>query len=82
MLQDPSPSQDVFDFDLFSPRALATPDGPQTALRAVEAVCRRGDAEIAAMIATLNDRSHVLEYVISGMFYGRFVGADTNQLVL
>ena len=68
MPQDPSPSQDVFDFDLFSPRALEAPDGLKTALRTVEAVCRRGDSEITAMVATLNDHSHILEYVISGMF--------------
>ena len=68
MLQDPSPSEDVFDFDLFSPRALAAPDGLKTALRAVEEICRRGDIQIGAMVATLNDHSHVLEYVISGTF--------------
>ena len=68
MLQDPSPPQEVFDIDLFKPRALAAPDGLKTAFRIIEVVFRRGDAEISAMVASLNDHPHLLEYIISGTF--------------
>ena len=67
MPQERDSSQDAFDINVFSPRALDTPDGLQTALGAVEAICRRGDPEISRMVATLNSRSHILEYIISGM---------------
>jgi hypothetical protein len=59
-------SQDAFSIDLLDLQALDTPDGLQTALRAIEAVCYRGDPETATMMAALNNRSHVLEYIISG----------------
>jgi len=59
-------SQDTFDIGVLNPQALHTPDGLQTALRAIEAVCYRSDLEIARMVETLNSRSYLLEYVISG----------------
>ena len=68
MLKDLSPPQDTFDIDLFSPGALATPDGLKTALCTIDTVCRRGDVEIAAMVKSLKDHPHLLEYIISGTF--------------
>ena len=61
--------QDVFDINLLDSQALDTPDGLTTALRAIEAVCRRGDPEIAEMVAILNSRPHLLEYIISGTLH-------------
>jgi len=66
MPQNRYSSRDVFDVDLLDPRALDTPDGLRTAIRAIEAVCNRGGSEIAEMVATLNSRTYVLEYIISG----------------
>jgi len=59
-------SQDTFDIGVLNPQALHTQDGLQTALSAIEAVCYRGDSEIARMVETLNSRSYLLEYIISG----------------
>ena len=59
-------SQDMFDIEILNPRALQASDGLQTALRAIEAVCYLGDPEIAGMVETLNSRSYLLEYIISG----------------
>jgi len=59
-------SQDTFDIGVLNPQALHTPDGLQTALSAIEAICYRGDSEIARMVETLNSRSYLLEYIISG----------------
>jgi len=56
--------QDAFDATLFDARALDAPDGLNTALHAIEAACYRGD--IAEMVATLNSRAYILEYMISG----------------
>jgi len=58
---------DAFDIEVLNPQALHTSDGLQTALRAIEAVCYRGDPEIARMVEVLNSRSCLLEYIISGM---------------
>ena len=58
--------QDVFDINLLDSRALDTPDGLTTALRAIETVCYRGDPEIAEMVTALDSRPHLLEYIISG----------------
>ena len=66
MPQDRHPSQDAFDINLLDSQVLDTPDALQTVLRAVEAVCHRGDPETTTMVATLNSRSHILEYIISG----------------
>ena len=69
MSQDRDSAQDVFDIDILNARALDTPDGLQTALSVVEAICRRGDPEISGMVAALNSRSHILEYIISGRLH-------------
>ena len=66
MPPDPHSSRDPFDMDILDPQVLDTPDGLTTALGAIEAVCNRGDPEIAEMIATLNSRPYILEYIISG----------------
>lgn len=59
-------SQDAFDIHTLDPQALDAPDGLCTALSSIEAVCHRGDPDIAAMVAALDSRSHILEYMISG----------------
>ena len=66
MPADRYPPQDTFDISLLDPQHLETPDGLSTALRAVEAVCRRGDPEIARMVTVLNGRPYILECIISG----------------
>ena len=66
MQPDRCSSQEAFDINLLDPRALDTPDGLHTALRAVEAVCHRGEPEIAGMVEALSNRSYILEYIISG----------------
>jgi len=66
MPQERYASQDTFDIGVLNPQAFHTPDGLQTALRAIEAVCYRSDLEIGRMVETLNSRSYLLEYVISG----------------
>ena len=59
-------SQGAFDMDILNPQALDTPDGLAAALRAIEAVCHRGDPEITGMVEALNSRPFILEYIISG----------------
>ena len=56
-------SQDALDITM---QALDAPGGLGTALSAIEAVCHRGDPDIAEMVALLNGHSHILEYIISG----------------
>jgi len=67
MPQNRHTSRDAFDVDLLDPQALDTPDGLRTAIRVIEAVCHRGGSEIEEMVETLNSRTDVLEYFISGM---------------
>jgi len=67
MPQDRYSSQDAFNINLLDSQALDTPDGLRTALRAIEEACYRGDPEIATMVVALNSRSHILEYIITGM---------------
>lgn len=59
-------SRDAFDTNLFDAQVLGGPDGLTAALPAIEAVCHRGEPEIAGMVETLNSRSYLLEYIISG----------------
>ena len=66
MPPDRHSSQDAFDIDMLDPRALEAPDGLNTALCAIEAVCHRSDPEIAEMVAALDSRPYILEYIISG----------------
>ncbi|KAF9642213.1 P-loop containing nucleoside triphosphate hydrolase protein, partial [Thelephora ganbajun] len=58
-------TQDALDTNMLDSQVLDTPDGLGTALRAIEAVCHRGDTEIAEMVAALDTRPYILEYVIS-----------------
>jgi len=60
-------SQSTFDIEMLDPQAFFAPDGLKIALRAIEAICHRGDPEIAGMVEALNSRSHIFEYIISGM---------------
>ena len=66
--------QDAFYIDMLDPRVLGTPDELNTALRAIEAVCHRGDLEIAEMIAALDSRPHLLEYIISSTLHVSALG--------
>ena len=69
MLPDRSSSRNAFDLNLIDPQVFDTSDGFHTALRAIEAVCYRVDSELAEMVSTLMSRSHILEYIISGMLH-------------
>ena len=60
-------SQGAFDIEMLNPQVLYTPNGLQTALRAIEAVCYRGDPKIAGMVEALSGHSYLLEYIISGV---------------
>lgn len=51
---------------MVDPQLLDTPDGFHTVLRSIEGACHRGDSEIAQMVSMLMNRSHILEYIISG----------------
>ena len=66
MPPDRRSSQDAFDVTILDPQALDAPDGFTAALHAIEAVCYRGDPDIAEMVAALNSRAYILEYIISG----------------
>lgn len=69
MPPDRSSSRYAFDLTMIDPGVLDTPAGFHTALCAIETVFHRGDSEIAGMVSLLMSRSHILEYIISGMFY-------------
>jgi hypothetical protein len=58
--------QDAFDIDILDPQVLNAPDGLATAIRTIEEVCHRGHPNMAEMVATLNSRPYILEYIISG----------------
>jgi len=65
MPQDRRSSQDAFWIDMLDPRVLVIPDGLDAALRTIGATCHRSDPEIAEMVAALDSRPHILEYIIS-----------------
>jgi hypothetical protein len=54
---------------MVDPQVLDTSDGFHTALHAIEDICHRGDSEIAGMVSALMNRSHILEYIFSGMLH-------------
>ena len=58
--------QDAFDIDILDPQALNAPEGLATAIRTIEEVCHRGHPNMAEMVAALNGRPYILEYIISG----------------
>jgi len=60
-------SSQAFRIDMLDLRVLDTPDGLDTALRAIGAVCHWDDFEITKMVAVLDSRPHILEYIISSM---------------
>jgi len=66
MPPDRCSSQGAFDVTMLDPQALDPPDGLSAALHAIEAACYRGDPDIAGVVATLNTRAYILEYIISG----------------
>ena len=65
-------SREPFDIDLLYSRALHP-----TTLRAIEKVCYRSDPEIAEIIAALDDRRYLLEYIISGTLSISFCASPT-----
>ena len=69
MPPDRRPSKNAFNIDVLSPQALDGPRGVDNALRAIEAVCRRGGPEVAQMLIVLiAGRSYLLEHIVSGAF--------------
>jgi len=66
MPPDRCSSQGTFDVTTLDPQILDAPDGLSAALHAIEAVCYRGDPDIGEVVATLNGRAYILEYIISG----------------
>lgn len=69
MPRDRHSSQSTFDISLLDSQALDTPEGLAIALRAIETICYRGDPGIAGMVTILNNRSYLLEYIISGTLH-------------
>ena len=67
MAQDLRSSKQTFDIGLLDVVALDSPDGLETALRSIESVCFQADPAIVEMVMALSSRSHVLEYIFSGM---------------
>lgn len=51
---------------MLDPQTLDTPDGLSAALHAIEAACHRGEPDITTVVAVLDSRPFVLEYIISG----------------
>lgn len=66
MLPGSHSSKNAFDINILDAQALDTQDGLATALRTIEAVCHRGESEIAEMVSELDSRPYILEYIISG----------------
>jgi len=80
-------SKQAFDISLLDVGALDSPDGLNTALRSVATACFQADPAIAGMVAALNSRSHVLEYIFSGTLRvsaarSEFPGSIVLSLVL
>ena len=67
MPQDRSSSEETFDISLLDAEALNSPGGLESALRSIETVCFQADIAITGMVMGLSSRSHILEYVFSGM---------------
>jgi len=61
-----SPKQ-TSDISLLDMGTLDSTGGLETALRSIESVCLLADPAIAGMVTALTSRSHVLEYIFSGM---------------
>lgn len=59
--------QGAFDINMLDPQALDAAGGLAAAVRAIETVCHQGHSEIAEIVAALNSRPYILEYIISGM---------------
>jgi len=60
-------SQRTFNTSLLEPEVLVTPGGLQTALGSIKTVCYHDDSLIMEMVVELNNRPHVLEYILSSM---------------
>lgn len=60
-------SNQTFNISLLDVETLDSPGGLETALRSIESLCFQADSVIAGMVMGLSSRSHILEYVFSGM---------------
>ena len=59
-------STDAFLTSTLDPEALTSQEGVGNALRIIETLCHQGDPEVARVVASLNSRSHLFEYIFSG----------------
>lgn len=68
MLPDdyPPEDKDAFFISLFEPQALNSPGGADRALRTIETICHQGESKVAQIVAVLDSRPYLLEYVVSG----------------
>lgn len=66
MPPDHRSSRDAFDASILESQALESPEGITHALRAIDTACQRGGPEVELVIAALNSRPYLLEYMISG----------------
>ena len=64
MSPDPRPPKQAFDINV---ETLDSPGGLEATLRSIERICFQTDPAIAGMLSTLNNRSHILEYIFSGV---------------
>src|ERR1700753_2103638 len=69
MPPDRNSFRDTFDITVLDSQALGPSDGLNAVLRAVKSACNRGE-EMTGMVAALNSRSYLFEYVLSGMLHG------------
>lgn len=58
-------SHRTFNTSLLEPKALVSSDGLQAALGSIKAACYNDDSSIMEVIVELNNRPHVLEYILS-----------------
>jgi hypothetical protein len=47
-------------------QAFNSPEGVDNALSIIETICNQGGPGVAQVVAVLNSRPHLLEYIISG----------------
>jgi hypothetical protein len=67
MPPDPRSSEPASYISLFNMETLDFPDGLEKTLRSIESLCFQADPAIAGIVSTLNSRSHILEYIFSGV---------------
>lgn len=67
MPPDPHSSEQASYVGLFDGESSDFPGGLETTLRSIERLCLQTDPAIAAIVSTLDSRSHILEYIFSGV---------------